>query len=160
MQRGYCFGFAGRDLRYLRLPSPAVLRATLKRKALNVLHWGHLWLFCNLLEWGNVVVSDPRVNDWFLMSSPFYTLAICLTYAYFVKVIGPKIMENRKPMDLRNVLIVYNFIQVIFSAWLFYEVSSDISYFKNTVERRKKGGKKSKRLFKWWHLLEQMLIAG
>ncbi|PSN34259.1 Elongation of very long chain fatty acids protein [Blattella germanica] len=65
--------------------------------------------------------SDPRVNDWFLMSSPFPTLAICLSYAYFVKRLGPKIMENRKPMDLRNVLIVYNLVQVIFSAWLFYE---------------------------------------
>ncbi|KAJ9590186.1 hypothetical protein L9F63_016675 [Diploptera punctata] len=65
--------------------------------------------------------SDPRVNDWLLMSSPFPTMAICLSYAYFVKVIGPKIMENRKPMDLRNVLIFYNLVQVIFSAWLFYE---------------------------------------
>ena len=35
VQQGYCFRFAGRDLRYQRLPSPAaVLRATLKRKAL------------------------------------------------------------------------------------------------------------------------------
>lgn len=30
--------------------------------------------------------SDPRVNDWFLMSSPFPTLAICLTYVFTVKV--------------------------------------------------------------------------
>ena len=32
-------------------------------------------------------------------------------------------MENRKPFQLRKVLIVYNAIQVVFSAWLFYEVS-------------------------------------
>jgi len=66
--------------------------------------------------------ADPRVNDWLLMSGPFPTLAICLSYAYFVKVLGPRIMENRKPMKLRAVLIVYNFVQVVFSAWLFYEV--------------------------------------
>ncbi|XP_055592550.1 elongation of very long chain fatty acids protein AAEL008004-like isoform X2 [Uranotaenia lowii] len=30
-------------------------------------------------------------------------------------------MENRKPFQLKNTLIVYNFVQVIFSAWLFYE---------------------------------------
>lgn len=65
--------------------------------------------------------SDPRVNDWMLMSGPFPTLAICLSYAYFVKVLGPRIMENRKPMNLRGVLIVYNFVQVVFSTWLFYE---------------------------------------
>nr|BBF94995.1 elongation of very long chain fatty acids protein 15 [Orthetrum albistylum] len=65
--------------------------------------------------------SDPRVNDWFLMSSPFPTLMICLTYVYIVKVAGPKFMENRKPFEMRKILIVYNFLQVVFSAWLFYE---------------------------------------
>lgn len=30
--------------------------------------------------------SDPRTNDWLLMSSPFPTIAISLTYAYCVKV--------------------------------------------------------------------------
>jgi len=38
------------------------------------------------------------------------------------QVLGPKLMENRKPFELRKVLIVYNAAQVIFSAWLFYEV--------------------------------------
>lgn len=32
-------------------------------------------------------------------------------------------MENRKPFKLRKVLIVYNFVQVLFSIWLFYEAS-------------------------------------
>lgn len=31
-------------------------------------------------------------------------------------------MENRKPYELKNLLIAYNFLQVLFSAWLFYEV--------------------------------------
>jgi len=65
--------------------------------------------------------SDPRTRDWLLMSSPFPTIAISLTYAYCVKVLGPKLMEDRKPFKLREVLIVYNFIQVVFSSWLFYE---------------------------------------
>nr|CAI5833903.1 unnamed protein product [Callosobruchus analis] len=55
------------------------------------------------------------------MSSPFYTLGICLTYVFIVKVLGPKLMENRKPFELKNVLIGYNLFQVIFSCWLFYE---------------------------------------
>lgn len=65
--------------------------------------------------------SDPRVNDWTMMSSPFPTLFICLFYAYFSKVLGPKLMENRKPFDLRNVLVIYNMAQTIFSTWIFYE---------------------------------------
>ncbi|KAK9881693.1 hypothetical protein WA026_017212 [Henosepilachna vigintioctopunctata] len=65
--------------------------------------------------------SDPRVKDWAMMSSPFPTVIICLIYAYSMKVIGPKLMENRKPFQLKNTLIVYNLFQVIFSTWLFYE---------------------------------------
>lgn len=42
----------------------------------------------------------------------------------FSQVVGPKLMENRKPYKLKNVLIIYNFLQVIFSTWLFYEASS------------------------------------
>ncbi|XP_026751476.1 elongation of very long chain fatty acids protein AAEL008004-like [Galleria mellonella] len=68
--------------------------------------------------------GDPRTNPWFLMSSPFPTLIICLSYVYLVKVLGPRIMANRKPYELKNILIFYNFCQVIFSAWLFYEIGS------------------------------------
>lgn len=79
--------------------------------------------------------SDPRVNDWAMMSDPFPTLFICLFYAYFVRVLGPKFMENRKPFDLRNLMILYNLFQVIFSTWLFYEVRRG----------KRKGKKKEKR---------------
>lgn len=67
---------------------------------------------------------DARTKDWFLMSSPLPTALICAAYVFTVKIAGPKLMANRKPMELRNVLIAYNLFQVIFSAWLFYEVSA------------------------------------
>lgn len=38
------------------------------------------YFFCNHL------FSDPRTREWPMMSSPFPTLAVCLTYAYCVKV--------------------------------------------------------------------------
>ncbi|CAG9815583.1 unnamed protein product [Phaedon cochleariae] len=66
--------------------------------------------------------EDSRTSNWLFMSSPFYTLGICLTYVYVVKVLGPKFMENRKPFQLKNTLIVYNFLQVVFSIWLFSEI--------------------------------------
>lgn len=71
--------------------------------------------------------SDPRVKEWPMMSSPLPTLAICMFYAYFSKVLGPKLMENRKPFNLRNVLIIYNLVQTVFSAWIFYEVGTYFS---------------------------------
>jgi elongation of very long chain fatty acids protein 7 len=77
------------------------------------------------------LISDPRVNDWFLMSGPLPTMCICLTYILIVKVIGPKFMENRKPFELKKVLIYYNAFQVVFSAWLFYEVRKNNHFLKN-----------------------------
>jgi hypothetical protein len=67
--------------------------------------------------------SDPRVKGWAMMSSPVPTLLICLFYAYFSTVLGPKLMENRKPFNLRKILIFYNCVQTLFSAWICYEVS-------------------------------------
>ncbi|XP_054001058.1 elongation of very long chain fatty acids protein AAEL008004-like isoform X1 [Hylaeus anthracinus] len=66
--------------------------------------------------------ADQRTTNWFMMSSPFPTLFICLTYVYVVKVLGPKLMENRKPFQLNNILVMYNLFQMVFSAWLFYEL--------------------------------------
>lgn len=76
----------------------------------------------HLHEINLIFVVDQRVKDWPLMSSPFYTMGICLTYVFVVKYAGPKLMENRKPFNLKNTLIVYNLFQVVFSVWLFYEV--------------------------------------
>lgn len=58
-----------------------------------------------------------------MMGSPLPTLGICLFYAYFSRVLGPRLMENRKPFSLKRLLIVYNLLQTLFSGWIFYEVS-------------------------------------
>ena len=68
--------------------------------------------------------EDPRVKDWPMMQSPLPTLALCIFYAYFCRSLAPRLMENRKPFGLRRTLIFYNLFQTVFSAWIFYEVSS------------------------------------
>nr|WAH70729.1 ELOVL fatty acid elongase 7a [Eleutheronema tetradactylum] len=65
--------------------------------------------------------ADPRVENWFLMASPFPQALIILGYIYFVTSLGPRIMENRKAFDLKKVLIVYNFGVVALSFYLSYE---------------------------------------
>jgi hypothetical protein len=35
--------------------------------------------------------------------------------------LGPKLMENQKPFQFRNLLIVYNLIHVLISVYLFWE---------------------------------------
>lgn len=66
-------------------------------------------------------LRDPRVENWLFMGSPLSTLTICLTYVMIVKVWGPNFMKNRPPYEFRRLLIFYNFVQVLFSTWLFYE---------------------------------------
>lgn len=66
--------------------------------------------------------SDPRVDGWFLMSSPLPQTIILLSYIYFVTSLGPRLMENRKPFSLKPVLIVYNFSSVALSSYMVYEV--------------------------------------
>lgn len=70
-----------------------------------------------------VFLLDPRVEDWLLMSSPLPQTIILGFYIYFVTSLGPKLMENRKPFELKKVMITYNFSIVLFSVYMFYEAS-------------------------------------
>ncbi|ELW66255.1 Elongation of very long chain fatty acids protein 7 [Tupaia chinensis] len=67
--------------------------------------------------------ADPRVEDWLLMSSPLPQTIILGIYVYFVTSLGPKLMENRKPFELKKAMITYNFFIVLFSVYLCYEAS-------------------------------------
>lgn len=56
------------------------------------------------------------------MSSPVPQTIIIASYIYFVTTLGPKLMENRKPFDLKKPMIVYNFSIVALSLYMIYEV--------------------------------------
>lgn len=64
-----------------------------------------------------------------MMQSPLPTLAMCIFYAYFSKSLAPRLMQNRKPFDLRKTLVFYNLFQTLFSTWIFYEVSIFLPLF-------------------------------
>lgn len=57
------------------------------------------------------------------MDSPIPTLLMVVTYLYIVTILGPRLMANRKPFQLNQVLIVYNAFQVAFSLIMLWEVS-------------------------------------
>lgn len=67
--------------------------------------------------------SDPRVKNWPFMQSPLPTMAIVAMYIFFVLKIGPNMMKNRKPYELRKSIIVYNLFQVVLSCYIFYNAS-------------------------------------
>ncbi|KAI4481587.1 hypothetical protein M0802_013919 [Mischocyttarus mexicanus] len=75
-------------------------------------------------------LADPRTSDWFLLSSPTLGLSILIGYHYFIHSWGPKFMEHRKPFQLKNILVIYNFMQVLMSIWLCYE-SLDAAWLRN-----------------------------
>lgn len=74
----------------------------------------------------SLTVLDDRIKDWFLMSSPLPTIIISLLYPFAVKVLGPWLMRNRKPFQLRKTIIIYNFMQVLFSTWIFWHGQENV----------------------------------
>ncbi|XP_040830264.1 elongation of very long chain fatty acids protein 1 isoform X2 [Ochotona curzoniae] len=66
--------------------------------------------------------ADPRMQGYPLMGSPVLMTSILLTYVYFVLSLGPRIMANRKPFQLRGFMIVYNFSLVALSLYIVYEM--------------------------------------
>jgi hypothetical protein len=49
-------------------------------------------------------------------------MAIIALYLYFVNIAGPRFMKDRKPYQMKVTLIVYNFLQVLVSVYIFVEV--------------------------------------
>lgn len=57
-----------------------------------------------------------------MMSTPWPSLVICVFYVYLVQVLLPRFMENRKPFELRTLMVIYNFAMVVLSGYIFVEV--------------------------------------
>lgn len=68
--------------------------------------------------------EDPRIQNYFMMQSPAPVFMITLIYLFFVKVLGKKIMENRKAFELKNILLLYNLFQVIFNGFIFSQFAN------------------------------------
>ncbi|XP_050542565.1 elongation of very long chain fatty acids protein-like [Daktulosphaira vitifoliae] len=65
-----------------------------------------------------LLYSDYRTRDWPMMSTTAYPTLISLVYVFFIKVIGPKYMTNKKPYKLRKILMVYNIGQILACTYL------------------------------------------
>lgn len=65
---------------------------------------------------------DPRVADYFMMSSPWASLVICILYVIVVEWALPRFMDSRQPMEFRPLIVAYNFAMVLLSGYIFLEV--------------------------------------
>uniref|UniRef100_A0A3Q2UPX6 Elongation of very long chain fatty acids protein n=1 Tax=Fundulus heteroclitus TaxID=8078 RepID=A0A3Q2UPX6_FUNHE len=79
---------------------------------------------CSL--WASDAGTDffsPWTDGWLLVYSPVPITCIFMWYLVIIWA-GPKQMANRQPVNLRPVLIVYNFAMVCLSAYMFYEFTA------------------------------------
>lgn len=65
--------------------------------------------------------SDPRVEDWPMMSSPWPTLSAFFLYLLIANY-GPTLMKTRKPFQLRWILVGYNLYIAALNLWIACEL--------------------------------------
>ena len=76
-------------------------------------------------------LSDPRVHDWPLMSSPWPTIAIVLCY-FYACLRGPRYMDNQKAFtNLKPCILLYNLLTAGLNGYIAFELW-------NTLRTRKK----------------------
>ncbi|XP_063075113.1 ELOVL fatty acid elongase 8a [Engraulis encrasicolus] len=90
------------------MPKSVVFKMGLPWKRLQDFHQ---WVLDN---------GDKRTDPWLLVYSPVPITCIFLCYLVLV-FFGPKVMEKRQPVNLKYILIIYNFAMVCLSAYMFYE---------------------------------------
>ncbi|XP_037299370.1 elongation of very long chain fatty acids protein 7-like [Manduca sexta] len=84
-------------------------------------------------------ISDPRTNDWWLMSNPGPLLTILASYLYFCSYAGPRYMKDKKPYNLKTVIMAYNLFQIAFSIFLtyngiYYAIKTDYNFSCHSID--------------------------
>lgn len=85
-------------------------------------------LYVSIFFVNETSTSDPQVDDWPFMKSPLPICSILLFYLYFVLKLGPKWMENKKPYEMKWLMVLYNAYQVLFCTWLCAQVNKSLFY--------------------------------
>lgn len=117
-----------------------------------------------VIDWyTNLMASgDPRVQKWTFMRGPAPTLTICLSYVLFVKWIGPYLMKSRPPMNIRWLMILYNFLMVIISTYIFLKLGNmgwfyDYNWKCQPVDYSDNPNATAMAHLAWWYYLSKFL---
>lgn len=68
-------------------------------------------------------ILDEEIDSWMLVSDPWSVFIIIIAYLLFVMKIGPKMMANRPPYEITNLILIFNFIQFSYNSLLCLWVS-------------------------------------
>jgi len=109
--------------------------------------------------------SDPRTDNRFLFRSGCWPiLTIISAYLLFAIVIGPKLMSNRKPFELRRPIFVYNIVMVILNVYFFfesicaYEFGTALLNFEYPTNLKELSPKEDRRLnFVYWYFMSKLV---
>lgn len=82
--------------------------------------------------------GDKRVENWLLMATPIPVTMFFLAYIATV-LIGPRLMAERKPFNIKILLFPYNVALVVLSVYMFTEflitsIKSNYSYLCQPVD--------------------------
>lgn len=66
---------------------------------------------------------DSKSDNLPLVNSPLIIFGIMAGYLYLVLSVGPRFMKNRKPFQIKKILIAYNAFQIVANVFVWIYVS-------------------------------------
>ncbi|CAG2100581.1 unnamed protein product [Medioppia subpectinata] len=107
---------------------------------------------------------DPRTKHYPVVGmSPLTFGLIMASYVWFVTSIGPKLMKNREPFQLRSVMLVYNTAMVAINTYFFAMVVVHCDYGKRFLDFKypDRNDWSARTLWElsmgWWYLMSKFL---
>ncbi|CAH2074981.1 unnamed protein product, partial [Iphiclides podalirius] len=73
-------------------------------------------------------LADPRTKDWFLVKNPLIIASILVSYNYFCIKMGPNIMKNREPFEMKIIIKLYNLFHIMLSMFIFREACVEVFF--------------------------------
>ncbi|XP_064488418.1 very long chain fatty acid elongase 1-like [Ornithodoros turicata] len=67
-----------------------------------------------------ILLADSRTRSWPLMGSPVPIASIIAFYLLFATHLGPRLMRDHKPLNIRRIVCIYNVIMVCLSFYFIY----------------------------------------
>lgn len=121
-------------------------------------------LITNIYISANNLEPDPRINGLLLFRSCWKIFSIIAAYLLFATIIGPKLMSNRKPYQLRRPIFVYNVVMVTLNVYFFfesicaYEFGTALLNFEYPTKHNELSPKEERRLnFVYWYFLSKLV---
>ncbi|CAH1373747.1 unnamed protein product [Tenebrio molitor] len=86
-----------------------------------------LFVFSDQYNYFFYDLGDPRVENWFPISSPLPTLFLIGIYLLLVYVVLPRHMATREPYSLKTPIYYYNLFQIVACTTLVYNIVTPLA---------------------------------